>query len=458
MSGELTFALPGLTGATLRAVIRRVSDGSVWYTVTPAWEAWSDAHVASYAVTLTEQGTGSGRWLGDKPAGVTVPYSYEVCKLAGGSLAKTDPVVGTGDSIAETIGAAGAGLTALGDTRLAFLDATVSSRGTSTYAGGAVASVAAGVTLADDAITAAKIAAGAITASEAPALANLDAAVSSRSTYAGGDTAGTATLLARIIGTLAAGTHSPQSGDAYGRLTGTVEPLVSGVAAAVWAHATGAAVALAVTAASIRTAVWDAVAASHNAALSMGAKINAAAGLSPQEVRDSLKLAPTAGAPAAGSTDADLDTLTAGVNVTTIGGQAATAAAPVAFPAAVGTSTYAGGGAEPGDAMTLTGAYDAAKSAASATELAAVQTHGDSAWATATAAGSVEYPYVVTDPNGDPVPDSLVWVTAHGSGLILASGYTDETGSVLFALDPGSYDFRVRKGGFNSVVDTETVA
>ena len=330
--------------------------------------------------------------------------------------------------------------------------------GTSTYAGGAVASVAAGVTLADDAITAAKIAAGAITASEAPALANLDAAVSSRSTYAGGDTAGTATLLARIIGTLAAGTHSPQSGDAYGRLTGTVEPLVSGVAAAVWAHATGIAVALAVTAASIRTAVWDAVAASYNAALSMGAKINAVAGLSPQEVRDSLKLAPTAGAPAAGSTDADLDTLTAGVNVTTIGGQAATAAAPVAFPAAVGTSTYAGGAAEPGDAMTLTGAYDAAKSAASATELAAVQTHGDSAWATATAAGSVEYPYVVTDPNGDPVPDSLVWVTAHGSGLILASGYTDETGSVLFALDPGSYDFRVRKGGFNSVVDTETVA
>jgi len=142
--------------------------------------------------------------------------------------------------------------------------------GTSTYAGGAVASVAAGVTLADDAITAAKIAAGAITASEAPALANLDAAVSSRSTYAGGDTAGTATLLARIIGTLAAGTHSPQSGDAYGRLTGTVEPLVSGVAAAVWAHATGIAVALAVTAVSIRAAVWDAVAASYNAALSMG--------------------------------------------------------------------------------------------------------------------------------------------------------------------------------------------
>lgn len=50
----------------------------------------------------------------------------------------------TGDAFAR-IGAAGAGLTALGDTRMANLDATVSSR--STFAGGAVASVTAAVTL-----------------------------------------------------------------------------------------------------------------------------------------------------------------------------------------------------------------------------------------------------------------------------------------------------------------------
>jgi hypothetical protein len=47
---------------------------------------------------------------------------------------------------------------------------------------------------------------------------NLNATVSSRSTYDGSDTAGTTTLLARIIGTLATGTHNPQSGDAYARL------------------------------------------------------------------------------------------------------------------------------------------------------------------------------------------------------------------------------------------------
>jgi hypothetical protein len=44
---------------------------------------------------------------------------------------------------------------------------------------------------------------------------NLNATVSSRSTYAGADTSGTTTLLGRIIGTLAAGTHNPQTGDAY---------------------------------------------------------------------------------------------------------------------------------------------------------------------------------------------------------------------------------------------------
>jgi hypothetical protein len=53
----------------------------------------------------------------------------------------TAPIL-TGDAFAR-IGAAGAGLTAVGDARLANLDAAVSSR--STYAGGAVASVTAAV-------------------------------------------------------------------------------------------------------------------------------------------------------------------------------------------------------------------------------------------------------------------------------------------------------------------------
>lgn len=46
----------------------------------------------------------------------------------------------------------------------------------------------------------------------------IDAAISSRSTYAGGDTSGVTTLLSRIVGTLAAGTHNPQTGDSYARI------------------------------------------------------------------------------------------------------------------------------------------------------------------------------------------------------------------------------------------------
>jgi hypothetical protein len=58
--------------------------------------------------------------------------------------------------------------------------------------------------LADDAITASKIAAGAIGASEAPLLGDINTDVE--------------TIVGRVLGTLAAGTHNPQSGDAFTRL------------------------------------------------------------------------------------------------------------------------------------------------------------------------------------------------------------------------------------------------
>jgi hypothetical protein len=98
----------------------------------------------------------------------------------------------TGDSYAR-IGAAGASLTALGDTRIANLDATVSSRNATTPP-----TVVAIRTEMD---------------SNSTKLANLDATISSRSTYAGADTSGTTTLLTRIPGTISA-----QTGDAYARL------------------------------------------------------------------------------------------------------------------------------------------------------------------------------------------------------------------------------------------------
>lgn len=90
-----------------------------------------------------------------------------------------------------------------------------------------------------------------------------------RTLTAASDSAGIATLLGRILGTLAAGTHTPQSGDAYARLGAagagltalgdarvanldatvssrlataayTVPPTTAAIAAAVWAYVIGA--------------------------------------------------------------------------------------------------------------------------------------------------------------------------------------------------------------------------
>lgn len=51
------------------------------------------------------------------------------------------------------------------------------------------------------------------------------------SVYAGGDTSGVTTLLARIVGTLLAGNHNPQSGDAYGKVDTEIASLQSDLTA-----------------------------------------------------------------------------------------------------------------------------------------------------------------------------------------------------------------------------------
>lgn len=57
-------------------------------------------------------------------------------------------------------------------------------------------------------------------------------------TNAPGDSSGTTTLLSRIVGTLASGTHNPQSGDAYARLGAPAGASVSADVAAVNAKTT----------------------------------------------------------------------------------------------------------------------------------------------------------------------------------------------------------------------------
>lgn len=129
----------------------------------------------------------------------------------------------TGDSFAR-IGVAGAGLTALGDTRIANLDAAVSTR--STYAGGDTAGT---TTLLSR-----------LTSGRATLLDNLDAAISTRSTYAGADTSGTTTLLSRLtsgraalLDNLDAAVTSRMATFAY-----TAPPTAAAIATAVWTTTT----------------------------------------------------------------------------------------------------------------------------------------------------------------------------------------------------------------------------
>jgi hypothetical protein len=85
-------------------------------------------------------------------------------------------------------------------------------------------------------------------------------------------------------------------------------------AAVTAAHGVGSYVEVAApSAAAVADAVWDEVLAGHLTAGSTGAALDDAAaggaGLTQQQVRDALKLAPSAGAPAADSIDAELDSI-----------------------------------------------------------------------------------------------------------------------------------------------------
>ena len=145
-----------VTGATNYFTIC-APPNSYWHTDgTPGLETGQAAHWANYAITAGEV-SGFYLYLGTIPATLPVGwYWIEEYRQAGGSPAITDTMVGqkycywdgttleaaaadvkqvartaqTARDLGATLGAAGAGLTALGDARLANLDVAVSTRGT----------------------------------------------------------------------------------------------------------------------------------------------------------------------------------------------------------------------------------------------------------------------------------------------------------------------------------------
>jgi hypothetical protein len=74
-------------------------------------------------------------------------------------------------------------------------------------------------------------------------------------------------------------------------------------------------------------------------------------------------------------------------------------------------------------------------------------------------AGAIEWPYVVTQSDSSPIPDVDVWVTTDEVGeLVIASGKTDDFGSVTFYLNSGTYYMWSQKAGFDfNNPDTEVV-
>lgn len=95
MADELTFYDPSSSGGTLyahAAVGKQVANVS-----TSAFETFSAASWANYAIALTERGTGSGLFTSDAPAGASGVVSAVVFRQAAGSPAPSDPVVGAGE-------------------------------------------------------------------------------------------------------------------------------------------------------------------------------------------------------------------------------------------------------------------------------------------------------------------------------------------------------------------------
>lgn len=84
-------------GKTLYALIRN-RNGQIWDTGDSAFEAYVTASYAAYAISLSQQGTASGFYVGSFPAAITAGvYSIVTKEQIGGAVAESDPTVAVGD-------------------------------------------------------------------------------------------------------------------------------------------------------------------------------------------------------------------------------------------------------------------------------------------------------------------------------------------------------------------------
>jgi len=246
------------------------------------------------------------------------------------------------------------------------------------------------------------------------------------------------------------------------------------------------------TAAAVEDAVWDAARSGHADAGSFGATSEWAGSVDPQDVRDAMKLAPSGGAPAAGSVDDLLNALPTNAELAT-----ALAAADDTVLASIATLTgYVDTEiaaikaktdnlpSDPADQSALEAHITAAVSGLAtaakllslvqsiarkdvtvdpdiggtyddATDsLQAIRDRGDAAWTTGSSVlGSGSEAVRIRCMNGpNPVDGAAVWITSDEAGDHVVAGtvYTSATGyTETLMLDPGTYYVWRQASGVN---------
>ena len=314
------------------------------YTAPPTTAAIAAVILATPVNLLTTSATGGvnvtaiGGQAATAAAAVAFPAAVGTSTYAGGAVASvTGSVSNVTGSVGSVTGAVGSVIGSVGSVTgsvgsvtggvnvvaIGGQSATATAPvafpaavGTSVYAGGAVASVTGAVGSVTGSISvgayaggqdpATLLAAAGYTGARAVKLDNLDAAVSTRSTFAGGAVASVAGAVGSVTGSV-------------GSVTGSVGSVTSGVNVTAIGGQAASAVAPVAFPAVVGTSVY-----AGGAVASVTGAVGSVTG-------------------SVGSVTGSVGSVAGGVNVTAIGGQAASAVAPVAFPAVVGTSVYAGG-------------------------------------------------------------------------------------------------------------------
>lgn len=85
------------TGSTVYALIRN-TNALIWNNSTSAFESYLSANVPDYAITMTENGTGSGWYVGNFPTGIDTPgiFYIEFFDQFGATPANTDTYIAGG--------------------------------------------------------------------------------------------------------------------------------------------------------------------------------------------------------------------------------------------------------------------------------------------------------------------------------------------------------------------------